>query len=118
VRLVGTPAKVALTMIPPCPLQFALWGSALYTELAAGLWRALASPWLEPGSQGPIWAADRGGAEHLRTADASNCDRSQVHFEPIVEMPSGEAPDCRVIEVPRARWPGRRATGGNLSDRG
>jgi hypothetical protein len=109
-------------MIPPFPLQFALWGSALYTELATGLWRALASPWLEPGSLRPIWTADRRREEELRSAsaaDAPNRNPSEVDFEPIVEMPSAlRVPECRVIVVPRARWPGRRPTGANLPDRG
>jgi hypothetical protein len=109
-------------MIPPCPLQFALWGSALYTELATGLWRALASPWLEPGSPGPIRTADHSPTEEARArpAVAAVSDEPfEARSDPVANAsPGAQAFEGRVIEVSRARWPGRRATGGSLSESG
>lgn len=97
-------------MIPPSPLQFTLWGSALYTELATGLWRALAAPWLQAGWPGPACAPDR-----QRAPDAGPPARpvaaAQAFARPNRDgglHPPVEAAERRVIEVPRGRWQHRR----------
>jgi hypothetical protein len=105
-------------MIPPSPMQFTLWGSALYTELATGLWRALAAPWLEPGWPGWTWAPDRHRLQEPRPAPAAgpaNCEPTSGRSDRVDETCAlAEAPEHRVIEVPRARWQGRRAAGATL----
>jgi hypothetical protein len=108
-------------MILPSPMHFALWGSALYRELATGLWQALAAPWLEPGCwPGPTHAADRHRPPHTRTAAAGAATREErsAAFDRVEQAhPRTEAPEQRVIEVPRARWRERRAADGASSSR-
>ena len=102
-------------MIPPAPIQFALWGSALYTELATGLWRALAAPWLEPGWPGSTWPPERQRAQQPRPAAPAR----PAEGEPVLAQSdrigktrsAAQAQEHRVIEVPPARWQGRRAAG-------
>jgi hypothetical protein len=101
-------------MIPPSPLQFTLLGSALYSELAAGLWRALAAPWLEPGWPGWACGASRHWAQERRPTSAAGPERPQ----PVQAKsdrggkPRSPAapPEPRVIEVPRAQWQRRRTS--------
>ena len=104
-------------MIPPSPLQFTLWGSALYTELATGLWRALAAPWLQPGWPGSAGVPDRPrapdpdpdpAARPAPAAAAAGARTSAGHGKAHVSDPPREAGDRRVIEVPRGRWQHRR----------
>jgi hypothetical protein len=100
-------------MIPSSPLQFSLWGSALYSELAAGLWRALAAPWLEPGWPGCTRAPDRHRAPGPRaapTVSPEGCRSASAKPDRAAEPRSPAEPsECRVIEVPRAQWQ-RRAS--------
>jgi hypothetical protein len=97
-------------MIPPSPIQLTLWGSALYTELATGLWRALAAPWLEPGWLAPARAPDRQRSDFPgapRPAPAAGAAAGCEHSD----GPGAPAGTCegQVIEVPRGRWQRRRA---------
>ncbi len=106
-------------MIPPSPIQFTLWGSALYTELAAGLWRALAAPWLQPGWPGPACASDRRRAQDPDPAAGPAAAASPAAAEQTIALPNdgdepslaAESSDRRVIEVPRGRWQHRRERG-------
>jgi hypothetical protein len=97
-------------------MQFALWGSALYAELATGLWRALAVPWLEPGWPASTRASDRSRAQERRAAAAAgpaDCEPTSAQAERVDEARSeAGSSEHRVIEVPRTRWQGRRAAGG------
>ena len=102
-------------MIPPSPLQFTLWGSALYTELATGLWRALAAPWLQPGWPASACVPDRPrapdpdpAARPAPAAAAAGARTFARHGEAQMSDPPLEAADRRVIEVPRDRWQHRR----------
>ncbi len=107
-------------MIPPSPMQFTLWGSALYTELATGLWRALAAPWLPPGWPAAACAADRSTVHApgpvARPAAAAGPAAGEQRLAASAGA-SGPAPaleprERRVIEVPRGRWQHRRPPGG------
>ncbi len=106
-------------MIPPSPLQFALWGSALYTELATGLFRALAAPWLQPGWPGPACARHRQRAPDPGPAPrpapvACAAAGARAFAEPsgVVAPRSPAEPALhQVIEVPRGRWQHRRGHG-------
>jgi hypothetical protein len=112
-------------MIPPSPLQFSLWGSALYTELATGLWRALAAPWLQPG-----WPASAGArgrrapdprpAAHptATIAAADGGGRAAAPDGGSEPAPTPEPSERRVIEVPRGRWQRRRARGATAPTEG
>lgn len=92
-------------MIPPSPLPFPLWGPSLYAEFTAGLWRALAAPWLAPGrppyptapGRPSIGPGDSGTAPLGKTL-ARQTDASAA---PAAAAP---APRGQLIEVPRARW--------------
>jgi hypothetical protein len=114
-------------MIPPSALQFTLWGSALYAELTAGLWRALAAPWLPPGWPAPpLGAPDRrrppfehAAARSAPAARSLDSKRGPARGERGEEL--GSSPDARagsVIEVPRGRWQRRRADRGSLPNEG
>ena len=97
-------------MLPPSPLIFPLWGATVYAELTAGLWRALAAPWLAP-----CWPAYRGVARPPRAgAGGAAAAPAEVSARRAGERPA--APPCRaapdgrgqVIRVPHARWRERR----------
>jgi len=101
-------------MIPPYSMQFTLWGSALWAEFAAGLWRALATPWLEP--LPPARDQSQGGATGAapRSAARGRSASAAVVGEPT----SPERATGRVIAVPLARWPGPpRPQRGTAADR-
>jgi hypothetical protein len=94
-------------MIVPSPMQFALWGSALYRELATGVWLALAAPWLETGWPRPPCACGRprpAGPGPAPAAMADAADSGQIEASVRAEVF-----EPKVIEVPAARWRGRRA---------
>ncbi len=104
-------------MILPSPLQFTLWGSALYTELATGLWRALAAPWLQPGWPGSACAPDRqpapgpGPAARPARPAAPAAGAATFAGRSRVDDPGAPEDSCerRVIEVPHDRWQHRRS---------
>jgi len=91
-------------MIPPSPMQLTLFGSVLYGELYLGLCRALAAPWLDPGwlvraSQQPRAPSPSPPAAAIRQNGAGGCAAAPR---------SSESGGGQVIEVPPARWRGRR----------
>ena len=92
-------------MIPPSPMQLAVFGSTLYGELWLGLCRALAAPWLDP-----RWlarAGERQGEPNLTSPEAT------VRQDSAQPRPAGarraEPGAGQVIEVPAVRWRARRA---------
>lgn len=94
-------------MLPPSPMTFPLWGAAVWVGLTAGLWRALAAPWLAPG-----WPAQAGAAPPPETgagaaapADAA-CQEGDGH--PALPGPARFDGGGQVIRVPQARWRERR----------
>jgi hypothetical protein len=97
-------------MLPPSPLPFPLWGATFYAELTAGLWRALAAPWLAPGwpaqpgvAPRPQAGADAAGAGAV---DGAACRESLRRAAPRGEAAPGGG--GQVIRVPHARWRQRR----------
>jgi hypothetical protein len=93
-------------MLPPSPLTFPLWGAAVWAGLAAGLWRALATPWLAPGWPALSCAAPPPGAGVAAPAGAIPDPESHAPAAP----PGSLDPDSggQVIRVPHARWRERR----------
>jgi hypothetical protein len=91
-------------MLPPAP--FPLWGSTLYADLTAALWRALAAPWLAPGWQDH---AGRGANPQPREGCAAAARPALPQVEPAPPGP-GVAPTPepvnggQVIRVPHGRW--------------
>jgi hypothetical protein len=110
-RRVTLRAKVPAVMIPPSPMQFTMFGSALYGELYLGLCRALAAPWLDPGWL--VRAAERVGDQSGKPSlPAPAVAVRQDRAEPRLAVPRRSAPGAgQVIEVPAARWRDRRAGG-------
>ena len=92
-------------MFPPYPMQFTLWGPAVWAELTAGLWRALATPWLEPLRPAPDGSPAGATVAAPRSAACARIARAAVVGEPV----SPEPAMGRFIEVPPARWRDRRA---------
>ncbi|HSA80419.1 MAG TPA: hypothetical protein VLE23_06325 [Geminicoccaceae bacterium] len=91
-------------MIPPFPMQLTLFGSALYGEFCLGLCRALAAPWLDPGwlvraGQQPLALSPSPPAAAIRQDGAKGFPAAAR---------SSESAGGRVIQVPPARWRGRR----------
>ena len=92
-------------MLPPSPLTFPWWGVAVWAGLTAGLWQALAAPWLAP-----VWPRTGGRAAGARGAGAA-ADAAPgpapagTAAPPGVVAPGGGG---QVIRVPQARWRARR----------
>ena len=97
-------------MIPPSPLPFPLWGSIVCVELTAGLWRALAAPWLTPGWPAPPGAAPRPPADrHAGAAAAADgAARPAGAGSAAPRYHAGPGGGGQVIRVPPARWRERR----------
>jgi hypothetical protein len=95
-------------MLPPSPLTFPLWGAAIYVGLAAGLWRALAAPWLAPGWPAEARAApppQPDGGAALAPAHAAG---GASEGGPAPPGRTGAGGGGKVIRVPHARWRERR----------
>jgi hypothetical protein len=94
-------------MIPPSPLPFPLWGPTLYADLTAGLWRALAAPWLETGGWrlpvAPAPATDAAAHRAPGTAVDSNAGMGEARAAGAPPAPAAPG-GGQVIEVPAARW--------------
>jgi hypothetical protein len=91
-------------MIPPCPLPFPLWGPTLYADLTAGLWRALAAPWLETGGwRLPVAPAPAAAQRAPGTAVDSTAGMGEARAAGAPPAPAAPG-GGQVIEVPAARW--------------
>jgi hypothetical protein len=105
-------------MFPPSPMQFTVFGSALYGELLFGLCRALAAPWLDPGWL--VRAGERAGprqAEPGVSPPVAPVRQERADACAATAQPS-EPGAGQVIEVPPARWQTRRKRSGErIADR-
>jgi hypothetical protein len=91
-------------------LLFPFWASTFHAELAAGLWRALAAPWLAPGRPAHTGAAPRPEASERGTAvgPADSTDRRQIEAVAAPRCQVAPGAGGQVIRVPHARWRQRR----------
>jgi hypothetical protein len=108
-RLIALEAKVRAAMIPPSPMQLTMFGSALYGELCFGLCRALAAPWLDPGWL--IRVAERAGPRQAGpgvSPPVAAVRQERTDGCALAPPPPSKPRAGQVIEVPPARWQGRR----------